>query len=86
MLNNKARKRLKAELAKCKERKVELEAEAASLQDAIEEGSKEVKGWQDRVVVLQKEHEITTSDVENSKGQVKDWKEKHKEKEKEVKD
>ena len=36
--------------------------------------------------MLQKEYEIATSDVENLKGQVKDWKEKHKEKEKEVKD
>ena len=43
VLNNKARKRFKTELAKCKERKVELEAEAISLQDIIEEGSKEVK-------------------------------------------
>ena len=43
VLNYKAHKRLRAELVKCKERKVELEAEAISLQDIIEEGSKEVK-------------------------------------------
>ena len=72
VLNDKAYKRLKAELAKDKERKLKLEAEAVSLQDAIEEGSKEVKAWQDKVIVLQKEHEIATSNVENLKGQVKD--------------
>lgn len=80
-MHKKACKRLESARKASKEREVEWKAEAASMQEVIDEGATEVIELKRKVTKLQQEKEQGAMDAINLNVQVGDWKSKYKEKE-----